>query len=699
MRNSLILLLVGLVSPVLAAPVQAGFTIDFKGGAIPTPIGKQCLILEDPGGVLSPSEVLADTSAKPGTAEVPNLAVSRSAHWLRFQLRNSSSANHVVLTIPYSEIDELDLYLAKGDKIAEIARTGLGRPKSKDQGHEFAFELPISQGESATVLLRVSGFHAIHVPLVVSDASSYRRASGRRNLAMGAYAGIMAAMALYNLFLFFSIREKSYLLYPLYIGSICVAQLTFQGVGPAEWLSAHPFFASRTSMLAALLAVVSGMEFSRRFIGTKQLLPRMHRFIPVFYVLIAGIIAIYFAGDAWVGYNLAQAVCGITAIYLLVMSVLAIRRGSRQARFFLLAWTFFLVGVVLFVLKDAGVLPFNWLTHSAMTMGSAIEGVLLSFGLADRINVLRRDKERLVREQNIMLEQKVQERTAALQESNDTLKRTQTQLVNSEKMASLGQLTAGIAHEINNPINFISSNIAPLRRNVGEVVEVIKAYRAVDAHAATPGLLAVREQEKRMGLDETINELDEIIGSMAEGATRTAEIVRGLRNFSRLDEDDLKLADINEGLRSTLTVLSPQYRDKVELRMELGELPKVECFPGKINQVFMNILNNAAQATLARADGRQRLVSVATSRAADGRIQVIITDTGVGMNDEVKARIFDPFFTTKPVGEGTGLGLAIVYGIINDHGGSIRVESQPGVGSTFTITVPVRRIAEQEKRA
>ncbi|MBK9177405.1 MAG: sensor histidine kinase [Flavobacteriales bacterium] len=685
--------------PVFAASHPTRVPIDFHGGALQNPIGRHCLILEDPGGQLTPDEALLDTTARACMAAVPNLAVSRSAHWIRFDLQNSSPAHQVVLTIPYTEIDELDLYLAMEGRIIEIARTGLGRSRSKEQGHEFAFELPIEQGETATALLRVRGFHAIHVPLVVSDAASYRSASGRRNLAMGAYAGIMLAMALYNLFLFFSIREKSYLLYPLYMAAICVAQLTFQGVGPAEWLSAHPFLASRTSMLAALLAVVFGMEFSRRFIGTRQLLPRMHRFIPVFYVLIAGIIAVYFAGDAWVGYNLAQAVCGITAVYLLVMSVLAIKRGSRQARFFLLAWTFFLVGVVLFVLKDAGVLPFNWLTHSSMTLGSAIEGVLLSFGLADRINVLRRDKERLIREQNVILEQKVQERTAALQESNDNLKRTQAQLVNSEKMASLGQLTAGIAHEINNPINFISSNIAPLRRNVGDVVEVIKAYRAVDADAASPDLLAVREKERRMGLDETINELDEIIGSVAEGATRTAEIVRGLRNFSRLDEDDLKLSDLNEGLRSTLTVLSPQYRDKVELRMELGELPKVECFPGKVNQVFMNILNNAAQATLARADGRPRHVTVTTRHADDGRVHVVISDTGVGMGDDVKARIFDPFFTTKPVGEGTGLGLAIVYGIINDHGGEIQVESEPGMGSAFTIVLPVRRTSMQEKRA
>ncbi|MBK7384248.1 MAG: hypothetical protein IPI81_13115 [Flavobacteriales bacterium] len=409
---------------------------------------------------------------------------------------------------------------------------------------------------------------------------------------------------------------------------------------------------------------------------------------------------------------MGNALSGIAAFYLLAMGIVSFRKGSRQAGFFLLAWFAFLVGVILFVLKDERVIPYTAFTVFAMPFGSVIEGVFLSFGLADRINILRREKEssqaealsmaheneRLIREQNVVLEQKVTERTHALQETNDSLKRTQVQLVNAEKMASLGQLTAGIAHEINNPVNFITSNIAPLRRNIGEVVEVIKAYRELDSSNATERIPVIRSLEDRMGLDETITELDEIIGSMSEGATRTAEIVRGLRNFSRLDEDDLKPADLNDGLRSTMAVLAPQYRDKVELKLVLGELPNVECFPGKVNQVFMNILNNAAQATLARADGRPRVVEVTTVAEVD-QVHVQIRDTGVGMTEEVKARIFDPFFTTKPVGEGTGLGLAIVYGIINDLGGEVFVESEPGVGSTFRISLPVHQINRDQKRA
>ncbi|HRD52512.1 MAG TPA: 7TM diverse intracellular signaling domain-containing protein, partial [Flavobacteriales bacterium] len=511
----------------------------------------------------------------------------------------------------------------------------------------------------------------------------------------------MLVLALYNFFLLLSTRDKSYAYYVLYLVAVFLAQMAFSGIGPNNLWPNVPFLVDRASLLLTLLTAVLATEFIKRFIDTASLTPRLHKGTRLFYAVFAVATALYFLPWPWAGYQLAQAVSGIYAFYVLAIAFTAWRKGSRQSGFLLVAWSLFLVGTIVFVLKDAGLLPYNALTVNMMPIGSALEGILLSFALADRINILRRDKERsqaealamaqenerLIREQNQELEHKVKERTAALQESNDTLKRTQVQLVQSEKMASIGQLTAGIAHEINNPVNFITSNIGPLQRNLGEVVDTINAYRRA---ATSEELARIRAEEERSGMKENIEELDDIIASINEGAQRTAEIVRGLRNFSRLDEGDLKEADLNDGLRSTLTVLAPQYRGSVDLTLDLGKLPKVECFPGKINQVFMNVMNNAAQATLARADGRPRTVTACTV-AADDSVIVRITDTGVGMTDDVKARIFDPFFTTKPVGEGTGLGLAIVYGIILEHGGNITAESLPGEGTTFTITLPLRQ--------
>ncbi|MFN8545397.1 MAG: ATP-binding protein [Candidatus Binatia bacterium] len=245
---------------------------------------------------------------------------------------------------------------------------------------------------------------------------------------------------------------------------------------------------------------------------------------------------------------------------------------------------------------------------------------------------------------NAELEERVQERTA--------------QLAQSEKMASLGRLVAGVAHEINNPVSFIAANIAPLRRRLQRVAE-----RPEDA----PRVLA---------------EVTEIVDVMARGAERTAAIVRDLRSFSRLGEATRKAVDLHEGLEVSLRLLEPRWRDRITIERDYGTLPAVECDPGQINQVFMNVLANACDAIAGAGTIR------VTTRAGADEVSVTIADDGPGMTPEVQARLFEPFFTTKDVGQGTGLGLAISHGVVAAHGGRIEVESAPGAGSRFRIVLP-----------
>ncbi|HVK39392.1 MAG TPA: tetratricopeptide repeat protein [Candidatus Kapabacteria bacterium] len=271
-------------------------------------------------------------------------------------------------------------------------------------------------------------------------------------------------------------------------------------------------------------------------------------------------------------------------------------------------------------------------------------------------------------------------RTVELASALEELKQAQTQLVHAEKMASLGQLTAGIAHEINNPVNFIRSSTSPLRRDLDEV-------RAIVAQALEDESAETRERvERRMReleVDELRSEIDSLLRGIEEGASRTAEIVRGLRSFSRLGEDDLKPADLHEGLDATLTLLRPRLRDGVIVERNYGELPPVECNAGQINQVFMNILSNAIDAM--EGSGR---ITIATSMR-DDHARIEISDTGEGIDETVASRIFEPFFTTKAIGAGSGLGLSISYGIIEKHRGTIEVRSVRGEGTTFVIELPV----------
>jgi two-component system, NtrC family, sensor kinase len=254
-------------------------------------------------------------------------------------------------------------------------------------------------------------------------------------------------------------------------------------------------------------------------------------------------------------------------------------------------------------------------------------------------------------------------RSVELADALEQLKSAQAQLVHAEKMASLGTLTAGIAHEINNPVNFIRASVSPLRRDVEQLLD-----GTLDDHDRA----------------EVRDEVHKLLRGIEEGAGRTAEIVKGLRTFSRLDEDELKAVDLHEGIESTLALLHPRLAH-MTVRRSFGELPDVDCHAGQINQVFMNLLANAIEAS-----GERGEITIATAHDG-GRVRIAITDSGTGIAPEHLDRIFDPFFTTKDVGKGTGLGLAISHSIVEKHGGAIEVESVPGAGTTVTVVLPAKQ--------
>lgn len=274
----------------------------------------------------------------------------------------------------------------------------------------------------------------------------------------------------------------------------------------------------------------------------------------------------------------------------------------------------------------------------------------------------------------------VDQKNKILKETLDELKRTQTNLIHTEKMSAVGQLTAGIAHEINNPINFVLSNVTPLKRDVADLISVIESIKKIDHESVKE----THELIKSIDLPYTINEIDELLIGLEEGATRTAEIVRGLKNFSRTEEFGTSLTNINECIKTTVILLKHKLGKRIKIENELGDIPLINCHSGKINQVFMNLLSNSIDAI--EGEGTIKII---TKIYDPKQIQIILADTGKGMTPEVAQKIFDPFFTTKNVGDGTGLGLSISYGIIKEMQGSIEFTSEVDKGTTFTINLPI----------
>ncbi len=279
-------------------------------------------------------------------------------------------------------------------------------------------------------------------------------------------------------------------------------------------------------------------------------------------------------------------------------------------------------------------------------------------------------------------------RNAELTELNGKFSLAQEQLVQSEKLASIGQLAAGVAHEINNPIGYIFSNFGTLETYIGNLLEIVTVYEDAESDIGSPEtrtkLSALR---KRIELDYLKDDIPVLMSESKEGIVRVRKIVQDLKDFSRVDaHQEWQWTNIHQGIDSTLNIVSNEVKYKADVIKDYGAIPEVECLASQINQVIMNIVVNAAHAI----DNQRGKITIRTG-TRDDQVWIEITDTGSGIPKEILPRIFDPFFTTKPIGTGTGLGLSLSYGIIQKHQGRIEVESEPNCGTSFRITLPIRQ--------
>jgi len=664
--------------------------------------------IEDKNGQLKFEDVRKSTHFKPVGKDVPNFGITSSAFWLKLEIKNLTHKEVYRLQISQPALDEITFYQRNKNGSFDESKAGEYLPFNAREFFDpnYIYGLRLDTLNINEVYLRVKSRDNLQIPVLISNQETIFETNKIKDYIFGIFAGVMLVMFLYNAFLFVTVRDKTYLYYIIYLATVILTQCSIQGYTFQYLWPNSPFMAQWSAFLFSPMVGVASAYFMRIFLNTVHFIPKMDKGFKYFTFAYVGTFLLAAFGFFTISYTLITACAASLSLYMMIGAYFIFKKGYKPARFFLLAWSMFLFGVTIYSMTNVGALPINNFTIYAMPFGAAAEVLLLSLALADRINVLKKEKEqsqaealrvsqqnqKLITEQNIILEQKVHERTLELEETNEELnvtltylKDTQTQLVNAEKMASLGQLTAGIAHEINNPINFVSANLKPLKTDILEVFEVVDKYETINSETELiEQLKEIDAFKKKIDLVYLKEEIGTLLAGIEDGARRTAEIVSGLKNFSRLDESDIKEANINEGIESTLVLLRSSVPPNIDVITNLAHLPMIECYPGKLNQVFMNLLTNALYAM-----GKQKRVEkhklTITTFEKENHICVSFEDTGMGMTQEVKEKVFEPFFTTKDVGEGTGLGMSIVFKIVESHHAKMEIESESARGTKITL--------------
>jgi signal transduction histidine kinase len=619
-------------------------------------------------------------------------------YWLKFQIENPHKTP-LVLELGQAILVSADLYY-KADTNAtwQVLKAGhsINLYEKPFKHHYQVF--PITT--SGTYYICLSG-SVLPLPLSINKQATFELQTKHQLLVIGLYSGLMLFVALHNVFLFFSFQRFIYLLYATYAGLMLVFVAASNGF-IAYWLPDLDL--KKWYITLAICFPIVGLVYALIFLKVRQFAPRLLPFGVFMMLSLVGILMVYrFIHDSKLQFYLQSTLFALL-LYIVTTAITVGRKGNRVGYYFALTYLIFFAFFCINAMYDRTGSPPPIFYISYDSLGILIEVLLQSFLLTKQFEWEKADveaekaqsqaqllekiqeNEKIVREQKVVLEGKVAERTAALEQSLAHLHATQNQLIQQEKLASLGELTAGIAHEIQNPLNFVN-NFSELS------VDLVKD---------------LKEELSRTDKDETY--ISELFDDLSQNQTkinqhgkRASSIVRGMLEHSRTSSGEYRLTNINvladEYLR--LSYHGLRAKDKsfnAQLETDLAEnLPKINIIPQDVGRVLLNLFNNAFYAVHKKAQNAQNTeggfapkVSL-TTRQMEDIIEIRVQDNGGGIPEAVLQKIFQPFFTTKPSGEGTGLGLSLSYDIITKgHGGSLAVENKEGFGACFIIHLPIK---------
>ncbi|WP_375766696.1 ATP-binding protein [Archangium gephyra] len=649
--------------------------------------GQGLFVLEDESQALTIEDVSRAEVAQRfirSSMDPPTYGFSRSVYWVRFSYLKKDLApeRRWVLAVMNAPLEHVDVYFQRPDGSFDVRVGGSRVPWARREvAHRFhVFQLPEVDAEPVTVYIRVQTSSLMSLPMEILAGDELMRVAASLLIPWWIYVGILASMVLFNTVLYVFLRDRAYLYYVLYIvffGQFIL--LRFSGLGYEYFPDGGPWLV-RIPQAFAHLGGLFVVLFARSFLHTSRTVPKLDRLLLVM-VAVCGLSTMLAAfvpvrvsliiGNAW---------ALVSGVLLLVVPVVVWRRGFQPARFFLAGWSTLCMAVVLVPLSNQGWLPTSFVTRHLVMIGSAMEMILFALALANRINEAKKQSEAVRRQ---ALEGEIYRlRNIELRQANEEILRKQEQLVQAEKIASMGQLAAGVAHEIKNPLNFVNNFSLSLVEMTDELLQELKSLPA----------------DKQAGLVMLASDCGQTAQKIAEHGKRADGIVRSMMEHSAVRPGVRSLVDLNRFIEEHIGLVLQDakgqrsgFQVSVERVLEPG-LPLVEVIPQELGRALLNLLNNALQAVGEQhrkgLNGYVPAVRISTLRR-DGRVEIRIQDNGTGIPVAVRERIYEPFFTTRRPGEGLGLGLSLSHGIITKrHAGTLEFDSTENAGTTFVVTLP-----------
>lgn len=652
-------------------------------------VGQSLFVLEDESQALTIEDVSRAGFAHRFTRssmDTPTYGFSRSVYWVRFSYLEKDLApeRRWFLAVMNESLEHVDVYFQRPDGTFDIRRGGSQVPwAGREVAHRFhVFHLPGVNTDPATVYIRVQTSSLMRLPVEILTGDKLIRVAASLLVPWWIYIGVLASMVLFNTVLYVFLKDRAYLYYVVYtllFGHFIL--LSFAGIGYEYFPDGGPWLVRLTRVLAHLGGLFVVL-FARSFLHTPRTVPRLDRLLRVWIALCgtATLLAVFV--PVRISLIIGNALALVSGLLLLMVPLVVWRRGFQPARFFLAGWSTLCVAVVLAPFVNLGWLPTNFVTRHLVMMGSAMEMILFALALANRINEAKKESEAARRQ---ALEGEIYRlRTIELRQANEEILRKQEQLVQAEKMASMGQLTAGVAHEIKNPLNFVNNFSLSLVDMTDELVQELEGLSA----------------DKQADLMMLASDCRQTAQKIAEHGRRADGIVRSMLEHAALRPGERSTVDLNRFIEENIGLVrqgAKGQRFGVEVSVERAldpGLPPIEVIPQEMGRALQNLLNNAFHAVGEQhkkgLNGYVPAVRVSSLRR-DGRVEIRIQDNGTGIPAAVRERIFEPFFTTKRSGEGVGLGLSLCYGIITKrHAGTLEFDSTENEGTTFVMTLPIQ---------